>query len=99
SQPVAGAGKWHRQSPGLERAADLALGQRHLLDLAVTEERHELAHRNLDRARGDQPPLDHEEHGESDEEIKERELCLLPDGKLHRENSVMPFRVSPRKSV
>ena len=82
-QAIRRAGFGRRQGSGLERPADLALRQRDLFDLALPQQRQELAHRNLDRPGRHQPPLDHEEDGQRDEQVEERELRLLLDGEFH----------------
>jgi hypothetical protein len=46
-----------RQGAEFRDPADLALGDRHLLDLVGLEQLEELRHRDLDRARREEPAL------------------------------------------
>ena len=81
---VPGAGLLGGERAGLERAADLAVRDGDPLDLALAHQRQELAHRDLDRPRRQEPALDDGQHEDGDEQIDQRELRLLFHGEFHR---------------
>src|SRR5262249_60617179 len=88
-QPIAGPRCRRGQGVVLERAADLPLGQRDLLDLALAQQGDELAQRDLDRAGGDEPPLDDEQDREDDEQIKQGKLRLMAQWQFHPRLGIM----------
>ncbi len=81
---VTGAGLRGGEGARLQRAPDLAVGDGDALDLALAHERQELAHRDLDRPRRQEPALDEGQHQHGNEQIDERELRFLLHGEFHR---------------
>src|SRR5213078_3663896 len=62
------------------------------------DELQELAHRDLDRPRSQQPALDQRQDDHRDEQIDQRKLGLLPYGKFHRKALSSCYRRAPNLS-
>ena len=83
-EAIAGAVGRRRQGVGLRDAADLAIGQRDLLDLVGAQELEELRHRDLDGPRRQEPGLQQGQDNRRHEHVGERELEALREPRFHR---------------